>query len=460
MRRKKADLSRRVNRELRVEFSESGLTSYAGLELLIRYFRRIDLNGLIRQHLSGLAGDFGVTAMVRVVLGLLIVGGRRLRHVTYLVGDPLIQRFCGLARLPGRLTLSRWLQQFSARWIKRLGALNAAVVARTIRMLPGLRTLTVDVDGTVLSTGLTVERAFRGFNPHHRKVPSYYPITACVAETGHVLRVKNRSGNINDGKASITFLRELFAQVADTLGRAFRLRFRMDGDFFKETVLRLLAARGAGYAIKVPFWQWLDLQQRIRECRKWQRVAREVDSFEVRLPLKPWQLEMRVAIYRKGVHHRSAKNYQLDLFDPDDGYYEYSAVATNLDLSARKLWHFMCGRGAHEKAIGELKSGLAFGTIPTRHYGANSAWQQLVALAHNLITNFQIETGAPPRRRSAKHTALQVLKSIQTLRFELFHRAGRLVRPDGVSILRMARNEPAKQLFLRMAGALGGVRAA
>jgi len=460
MRRRKADLSRRVNRELRVEFSESGLTSYAGLELLIRYFRRVDLNGLIRRHLSGLAGDFGVTAMVRVLLGLLIVGGRRLQHVTYVVGDPLMHRFCGLAHLPGRFTLSRWLQQFTGAWIERLCALNAAVVARTVHLQTWLRTLTVDVDGTVLPTGLTVERAFRGFNPHHRKVPSYYPITAYVAETGHVLRVKNRSGNINDGKASIIFLRELFAQIADTLGRTFRLRFRMDGDFFKENVLRLLIARGAGFAIKVPFWQWLDLQQRIRACRKWQRVTGEVSGFEARLPLKPWALELRVVIYRKLVHHRSAKNYQLDLFDPNDGYYEYSAVATNLELSGRKLWHFMCGRGAHEKAIGELKSGLAFGTIPTRHYGANSAWQQLVALAHNLITNFQIETGAPRRRRSAKRTALHVLKSIHTLRFELFHRAGRLVHPNGVTILRLARNEPTKGLFLRIADCLGGVRAA
>jgi hypothetical protein len=391
---------------------------------------------------------------------LLIVGGRRLQHVSHLAGDPLLHRFCGLTQLPGRFTLSRWLQQFTGRWIERLGALNAAVVARTVQMHTWLRTLTVDVDGTVLSTGLTVERAFRGFNPHHRKVPSYYPITAYLAETGHVLRVKNRSGNINDGKASLTFLRELFAQIADTLGHAFRLRFRMDGGFFKETVLRLLIARGAGYAIKVPFWQWLDLQQRIRECRKWHHVTGDVSGFEGRLTLAPWRLEMRVVIYRKRVHHRSAKNYQLDLFDPSDGYYEYSAVATNLDLRGRKLWHFMCGRGAHEKAIGELKSGLAFGTIPTRHYGANSAWQQLVALAHNLITNFQIETGAPCRRRSAKHTALHVLKSIQTLRFELFHRAGRVVRPDGVTILRMARNEPTKQLFLRIADHLGGVRAA
>jgi len=32
--------------------------------------------------------------------------------------------------------------------------------------------------GAAVGTGLTVERARRGYNPHHRKVPSYCPITA------------------------------------------------------------------------------------------------------------------------------------------------------------------------------------------------------------------------------------------------------------------------------------------
>ena len=45
--------------------------------------------------------------------------------------------------------------------------------------------------------GLQVERAFRGFNPHQRKVPSYYPIMAHLAETTHILRVKTRSGNVH-----------------------------------------------------------------------------------------------------------------------------------------------------------------------------------------------------------------------------------------------------------------------
>src|SRR5512134_1009080 len=121
---------------------------------------------------------------------------------------------------------SRWLTPFTMKTVERLQALNAAAIAYVI---PGLRlhTVTVDVDGVVVSTGLQVERAFRGFNPHHRKVPSYYPIMAHVAETTHILRVKNRSGNVHDGKASLPFLRELWAQLVVTLGRRRGIRFRM-----------------------------------------------------------------------------------------------------------------------------------------------------------------------------------------------------------------------------------------
>jgi len=455
MRRRKADLSRRVNGEIRVEFTESGLTSYAGLELLTRYFRFRRLNALIRRHLAGasLRGDYGIVPMVRLLLGLVIVGGRRLSHVGFLDGDALLLRFCGLRGLPTYRTLGRWLKNFKGPSLERLRALNAEVISEIIGPLC-LRTLTVDVDGSVVSTGLKVERAFRGFNPHHRKVPSYYPITAYLAETGHILRVKNRSGNVHDGKASITFLRNLFCQIGTTMGKDYRLNFRMDGAFFSQEVLTLLGVRGAGYAIKVPFWKWLGLKALVRDRRRWKRVNRQVDCFEKHLFLAPWDMELRVVIYRKRVHHKSRKNYQLDLFDPDDGYYEYSAIATNLSWNPHRLHSFMCGRGAHEKAIGQLRNDLAFDTVPTNHYGANSAWQQIVALAHNLLVNFQIETGARRRNRSYKRTPLFELKSVRTLRFEVFNRAGRIVRPDGVTILRMSKHGLARNTFIRIADRL------
>jgi hypothetical protein len=102
----------------------------------------------------------------------------------------------------------------------------------------------VDVDGVVVSTGLQVERAFRGYNPHHRKSPSYYPIMAHLAETTHVLRVKNRSGNVHDGKASLGFLRDLWMQITPLMRNGTKVRFRMDGAFFRQDVLCWLQARG------------------------------------------------------------------------------------------------------------------------------------------------------------------------------------------------------------------------
>ena len=66
----------------------------------------------------------------------------------------------------------------------------------------------LDVDGSVVSTGLGVEGARRGFNPHRRKVPSHYPITAHEANTGQALRACSRAGNVHEGKASLAFLQE------------------------------------------------------------------------------------------------------------------------------------------------------------------------------------------------------------------------------------------------------------
>ncbi len=458
MRRRRTDLAARVNGDLALEFTDVALTSYAGLELFGRYLRATRFNVVVREAFAGTGrwSDFGVTAMVRLVIGLLVVGGRRLRHLAFLHDDPLVRRFCEVQVLPTARTVSRWLQAFTMSTVDRLQQINTAVIARVVGTL-GLRTWTIDVDGVVVSTGLQVERAFRGFNPHHRKVPSYYPILAHLAETTHILRVKNRSGNVHDGKAGLPFLRALWAQLPALRPAGGRVRFRMDGAFFRRDVLHWLAGRSAGYAIKVPFYRWLDLQQYIRAQSTWHPVAPRITGFIVPQAATPWGHTVWVAIYRKHVHHRATKNYQLDLFDPNDGHYEYSAVTSNLDLTLRNLWWFACGRGNQEKTIAQLKSGWAFHTIPTRAYAANSAWQQLVVLAHNLLTNFQIETGAVRRPGSRKRTVLHALQTVQTLRFVLFHRAAQLVRPGGRMRLRLRDNAATRQSFIRIRDALATV---
>jgi hypothetical protein len=428
MRRRKRDLVARVNGNLTIAFGNDRLTSYAGLELLGRYLRVSDFNRRVRRAFQGISlrGAYPWISMIRLLLVMIWVGARRLRHVRYLSRDPLVRRMAGLRVVPDERTLSRWLKQFSRRRLEGLARLNRDLVFSGIRRLR-LRRLTIDVDGTVVSTGLKVSGAARGFNPHHRKVPSYYPLTAHVAQTGQVLALRNRPGNVHDGKRAVGFLRDLIRELRGELGRRVRLEFRLDGAFFLPEILGLLEGQGCFFAVKVPMWRWLGLKERIQMRVRWQEVWPGISAFETRLAVPVWGLRLRVVCYRKKGFHPTAKNYQLDLFSPDDGTYEYSAVATNLGLDPGGLWHFMAGRGAQEKTLAELKDGLAFGSVPTNSYGANSAWQWLSVLAHNLFRDFQLLRPLGGRRRSRKRTYLFAFESIKTARFEWLSVAGRLV---------------------------------
>jgi Transposase DDE domain group 1 len=404
-----------VKRDLPIAFVPQRLTSYGGLELLRRYRRRIGLPRRLQAACATLGGDYGGARLALLLRALPYVGARRLEHLQYLVGDPLVRRFAGLARGLTARTVSNWLRRFTQETRRPMIRLNQELVLDTLARL-NIPRLTLDVDGTVVRTGATVAWAFRGFNPHHRKDRSYYPLLAHVAHTGHILRVKNRPGTVHDSKQSAAFLlRALIDGVRTRLGRRLPLEFRMDAALFQPEVLRLLAARGCVYAIKVGYWSWLPLKQLAAERRHWHALAPDVTGFEHLLVIPQWKLRLRVMIYRKHVQHVSPKNFQLDLFTPDDGHFEYYAVATNMPLSLSALYAFIGGRSAQAKTIAELKGEFALDVVPTRHYGANCAWQQLSILAYNVARSFQLDTIATPRRRSRKRTDAYVVRSMRTV---------------------------------------------
>jgi hypothetical protein len=395
VRLRKRDLRAPVKGDLDITFSEERISAHAGLELFGCYVRSLDLGRRLRRALGahGLEGDYGIVGRVFALVALTLIGGRRISHLSFLSSDPVVLRFAGLRRLPTDRSLAQWLKRFGDRALLALETLIRDLVQEQIER-SALRRITIDLDGTVLRTGAKVEGAARGFNPHHPKDCSYYPLTAHVAQLGQILRVWNRPGNVNDSHNAVGFLRGIFTDLRTRFGRSLSIETRLDGAFFLPVVLR----------------------------------------FE-----QPgWPSALRVVVYRKRVFHRTARNFQLDLFSPDDGTYEYSAVATNLELGVRRLWHFMAGRGAHEKTLADLKHHCAFDAIPTNDRHANSAWQMLSVLTLNLVRSFQIHLGAPRRPRTWKRTYAYEFQSLQTLRFELIDQPARLLRPHGRLQLRFA----------------------
>ena len=446
-----ARLRRVIKRDFSIQFGREQLTSYGGLELLRRFLVLIGLRARIRCAFAAqqLGGDYGASQLVLLVIGLLVVGARRLGHLRYVANDPLFARLCGLSRIPSDRTVVNWLKQFTQSSLRALTRLNSELLYEQIEKLK-LPRLTIDLDGTVICTGAKVAWAARGFNPHHRKVPSYYPLLAHLAQTGQILRLKNRPGNVHDSKGAEALVRQLIAELRERLG-SLVLEFRMDAAFFQQYLLKLLDRLGCFYAVKVPFCKWTGVKALVAAQSCWSAVAADIDCFETQLTLAAWGLQLRVVVYRKRVHHLSPKNYQLDLFSPDDGYFEYSAVATNLTLTPRALWYFAAGRGAQEKTIAELKGEFALDAVPTNHYGANSAWLQLCVLAHNLMRSFQLHFSlAAPKPSSWKRTLSYRIASMRTLRFLLINRAARLARISGRKVLRFSSNPATESLYDRI----------
>ncbi len=225
-------------------------------------------------------------------------------------------------------SLFRWeefvtvLSTFTGAIRDRLGDLLLEVAYDTAQEA-SLSRATIELDGTVLRTGLFAEGAERGFNPHHPKDKSYYPLTAHLAQTGQILALVNRQGNVHDSAKALETLKFLVEDVRRKLAPR-QLEARFDGAFFQRDILEFLKTSGVEYAIKAPLWDWLATRSVIGKRKRWRRVGPGLQGFFMKLRIPKWDLTLRVAAYHKHVSYRTRKNFQLDLFDPRTGHYEYT----------------------------------------------------------------------------------------------------------------------------------------
>ena len=285
MRLRNSEIHDRINGNLSIEFTDQRLTSFSGLELFNRYFRTIGLRDLIKRTFrrSGISGDYKVDELVLTFVSLWLSGGNRLRHIRYLASDWLIQRITGVKRVANERTLSRWLKRFTPGALDALLAMNSSIVLGALSVLQ-LKRVTLDFDGTVLSTGNEVENAARGYNPHKRFAKSYYPFLCHVAQTGHFLKVKNRRGNFHDSKGgALSMISDCIRSVREHLGAGVITEVRLDSAFFSDKILRFLIKIGVPYAVKMPIWKWTGVKELINQRERWSPASADLSYFATTL---------------------------------------------------------------------------------------------------------------------------------------------------------------------------------
>lgn len=440
----------KIKSKINFEFSDESLTSYAGLEIIRKYLVE---TGFVRMLINSDAerrwkGDFRFSSAVLLLVAAILVGARRLRHLKYLQHDPMILRTANLSAMPTVRTVMRGLGKVRMPQLVDLAQLSRSVVIEGLSHV-ALPRITLDIDGSVITTGQKVEGAARGYNPHNRKNPSYYPIAIMIAQTGHVWTQENRPGNIHDANDADATLCKAVDQINNEMNFKGIIELRGDSAFFSEGFLEACDCTGIEYAIKVPMWPWLNIRGMIKTFTKWTALDAkdDIQGTFATLEINQWGRSENIAVYRTKRSRRPAKGVQLDLFNPDDGYWEYSVVATNKTLGLKALHAFCNGRGAQEKTIGELKTGFAYDSVISKKEGANAAWQKLAVVAHNISVSLQLRTGAKRKPLSAKRTASFFIQRISTIRFEWLNRAGRMLRPQGKLTMRMADNDNVREHY-------------
>ncbi len=69
--------------------------------------------------------------------------------------------------------------------------------------------------------------------------------------------------------------------------------------------------------------------------------------------------------------------------------YRYSALVTDMDLSALELWRLYCGRADCENRIKELKYDFGGESFNLKDFWASEAALLTVMLAYNLMSLFR-----------------------------------------------------------------------
>jgi hypothetical protein len=174
---RKAQIQAKYHKIPAIRFEDQKITSFSGLLIFQVLFSRINLKKRLKECFSHMkiSPIFGRHLVVLLLIVHLLIGFRRLREVDYYRDDPLILRLMGLRKLPDVSTISRALSQMENGAVENLRDLSRSLVIEGLKR-ETLPRLTLDFDGSVLSTKGHAESTAVGFNKRKKGTAA---ITLC-----------------------------------------------------------------------------------------------------------------------------------------------------------------------------------------------------------------------------------------------------------------------------------------
>jgi Transposase DDE domain group 1 len=230
--------------------------------------------------------------------------------------------------------------------------------------------MTMDLDSTVCEVhGYYKQGAAYGYT----HTLGYHPLLATRADSGEVLRARQRSGRANTARGTARFVDEVAGRVRRA-GASGELTMRMDSGFWSAKTIRACRRHGIHYSISV------------RQTKPIRQTIVGIDEAAwVEIVYPDGGLAQVAETGYRGdrliVRRTRLVGAQAELF-PNWRYHAFvtDRVGTAVELDQDHRRHAVV-----ELAIRDLKGGVGLRHCPSGKFAANAAWLVIATLAHNLL---------------------------------------------------------------------------
>lgn len=398
-----------------IKKTESKITPRAGLALIEKIARELDMDQLLSYHFGHhkrRKRGLKTSRQILDIACMLIDGGNRIEDIKQLAGDDAWQMIRAVNGTMAPRTARDVLHRFSEEDLQRFEVMEKHLSHRISKGIPREDTATIDADATFVEA----DKKEASFSYHKKR--GYYPMLGFWAERATVIQGEFRDGNEPPLARALEFLKKCESCIPEDTGR---LCLRADAAWFQSEVMDYCTERGIEFAIgghrNEPMYQSIEAI----DPAEWEKWTEDSDTLKEHPEQKDWEIAETVYAFNEGKNSYRVvvirKPYpQLEMFK--GVIYEYDIVVTNRAWEKRRLVKWYWERCNCENWIKELKYGFGLNQFPCSQYVPNGAYFHIVLLAFNLVQALKL------LKLSYEWRAF----TVKTLRYLLFHVAGLLVR--------------------------------
>ena len=344
-------------------------------------------------------------------------GSFHLDDIRHIRDDEALCTVLELEKLPQATTLGDWLRRAGSQpqsqeaWVEVNKALLQSALHRCDKV-------TLDID----ATEIVAHKAQAQWT--YNKNKGFMPMVGHSAETGQVVAIDFRQGNVSPAHDNLAFIQQCQQSLPE--GCALNA-LRIDAAGYQTKIIRYCDDEGIDYAIRAKTSAAMRAQIDAAGDSDWHPLLDKQgepisgqDTYRTSFCIGDYEEAFTLIIQRTATRGQAS----LDLDSQDthgisQGGYVYRAIATNRDeLSDSQVVHWYNQRAEDsENRIKELKLDFGGDTLPCSDVNANALYLLISALSYNL---FALMRQLLPEEL-AHHRAM-------TLRWRLYAMAAKVVK--------------------------------